>query len=196
MTNYRVPIESTFSWQRPVADRATAPAGGESKGHRYLVIATATGVFTGHEGDIAWYDGSNWQFDSPSAGFMVYVVDEEEVYLYTTSWATFASMSASVYDSDADGKIDPAAGGTGINSSAASGMPKVTAGVWSVDATLDDLSDGATYGKVKGSEIDSGQVKQVRAVVGTTDVSGDNILLTYSRMASYDAGYDCLLFEI
>lgn len=36
-------------------------------------------------------------------------------------------------------------GGTGIDSSGSTGIPKVTAGTWTVDATQDDLGDGTTY---------------------------------------------------
>ncbi|MCK4260026.1 MAG: hypothetical protein KAX49_13690 [Halanaerobiales bacterium] len=40
---------------------------------------------------------------------------------------------------------------------------------------LDDIADGTTYGKVKNTELNSGQVKQVRAVTGAANVTGDNI---------------------
>lgn len=40
---------------------------------------------------------------------------------------------------------------------------------------LDDITDGTTYGKVKNTELDNGQVKQIRAVTGLTDISGDDI---------------------
>ncbi|MDD4984689.1 MAG: hypothetical protein PHQ43_02695, partial [Dehalococcoidales bacterium] len=36
-------------------------------------------------------------------------------------------------------------GGTGVNSLTSSGVPKVTSGTWTVNATQDDLADGATY---------------------------------------------------
>jgi hypothetical protein len=36
-------------------------------------------------------------------------------------------------------------GGTGITSAGATGIPKVTAGVWSINATQDDLPNGVTY---------------------------------------------------
>jgi len=36
-------------------------------------------------------------------------------------------------------------GGTGINSSTSTGIPKVATGTWTVDATQDDLGDGTTY---------------------------------------------------
>jgi len=38
---------------------------------------------------------------------------------------------------------DAAHGGTGINSSSSSGVPKVNSGTWSIDATTDDLPEGS-----------------------------------------------------
>ena len=87
MADYRIPILDEFEWQQAVEDRVTAPAGGESKGHRYLVIATASGDFTGHENDIAYYDGASWNFVSPLEGMICWVKDEDEYYRYNgTSW--------------------------------------------------------------------------------------------------------------
>ena len=51
------------------------------------------------------------------------------------------------------------------------GTAWVTAGV----ADLDQIADGTTYGKVKNSELESGQVKQVRAVSASTDITGDTL---------------------
>lgn len=42
-------------------------------------------------------------------------------------------------------------------------------------ASLDDVPDGTTYGKVLNTELESGQVKQVRAVSNAQDVTGDTI---------------------
>lgn len=42
-------------------------------------------------------------------------------------------------------------------------------------ASLDDVPDGTTYGKVLNTELESGQVKQVRAVSGAVNVTGDQI---------------------
>jgi hypothetical protein len=42
-------------------------------------------------------------------------------------------------------------------------------------ASLDDVVDGSTYGKVLLTELESGQVKQIRAVTGAVDVSGDDL---------------------
>jgi len=44
-----------------------------------------------------------------------------------------------------------------------------------MNGDLDDIADGSTYGKVKNTELDNNQVKQIRAVSATTDVTGDTI---------------------
>jgi hypothetical protein len=41
--------------------------------------------------------------------------------------------------------------------------------------SLDDISDGTNFGKVLLSELTAGQVSQIRAVSGATDVTGDTI---------------------
>jgi hypothetical protein len=70
--------------QSSVKDRLTAPPGSPVHGDCYLVIATATGAFAGHENDIAQYYNSAWQFYTPSdPGWEVYVEDEGLKYTWT-----------------------------------------------------------------------------------------------------------------
>lgn len=53
-----------------------APTSGLAPGSAYLVIATATGVFAGHEGDVATFTLRNpempWEFSSPAYGDVAY----------------------------------------------------------------------------------------------------------------------------
>lgn len=42
-------------------------------------------------------------------------------------------------------------------------------------ASLDDVPDGTTYARVLATELESGQVKQIRAVTGTQDITGDDL---------------------
>jgi len=67
-------------------------------------------------------------------------------------------MKESVYDSGVDGKVNPAAGGTGLDTSGATGFPHVAAGTWSaiksnlaaaVAPTADeDSGDGYSVGSL------------------------------------------------
>lgn len=95
MVDYRVPEMSTFSWQLPVKDKdLTAPPGGEVKGDRYIVGPSATGLWSGHDDDIATYDGvSAWIFDTPVEGWQVWIEDENKFYKYDgTGWDTSADI--------------------------------------------------------------------------------------------------------
>lgn len=73
---------STDAWQYPVLDILDAPPGGESAGDRYLVSATPSGDFTGHENDIATYNGSGWDFDTPETWWMVWSTAQTSLYTY------------------------------------------------------------------------------------------------------------------
>lgn len=74
--------------QLAVATRANlAPPAAPVDGERYLIPVGATGAFAGHVNDIAvWQDGA-WRFLTPRAGWLLYVVDEQEILLHDgTAW--------------------------------------------------------------------------------------------------------------
>jgi hypothetical protein len=67
--------------QPPVDDRdVDTPPVTPSLGHRVIVGGTPTGVFVGHAGEIAQWDGSAWVFTTPKHGTLTYVSDEDEPY--------------------------------------------------------------------------------------------------------------------
>lgn len=91
MTKYRVPVLETFCWQEPVIrmDLNVAPGSGMAKGDRYIVASGASDDWAGHENDIAWWNGSAWEFDSPENGWKVFnngfdgaTNDDESFYRY------------------------------------------------------------------------------------------------------------------
>jgi hypothetical protein len=93
MAKYRVPVLETFCWQEPVIrmDLNDPPGSGMAKGDRYIVVKSpaATGLWVGHENDIAWWNGSIWEFDSPENGWKVFnngfdgaTNDDESFYRY------------------------------------------------------------------------------------------------------------------
>ncbi len=115
MADYRLVIEEFAPFQRQVLDKdRNDPPGTPAEGDRYLVGAAPTSEWTGHAGDIAWYDGAAWQFDSPEEGWFVYVADENVFYLFSgTAWAEFTAgsggdMTKAVYDTDDDGIVNAA----------------------------------------------------------------------------------------
>lgn len=74
-----------LTYKTAVLDRVTAPPGSPTVGDRYLVIATATGDFETHENNLAEYDGSTWQFETPENGDTVQVIAEDADYRYAGS---------------------------------------------------------------------------------------------------------------
>lgn len=81
-----------IDWQESVLEEESTPPGTPSTGDRYLVIATASGAWTGHEDDIAEYNGSSWDFTSPNDGMAVWIEDEDRLKVYNGSaWVTFGS---------------------------------------------------------------------------------------------------------
>lgn len=55
-----------------------APPAALDAGNRYIVAAGAQGDWTGHAGDIALYEGNGWSFYTPQAGWLAYVLDEDQ----------------------------------------------------------------------------------------------------------------------
>lgn len=63
------------------------PPGSPADGDAYIVAATATGAWTGHENDIAFYY-NGWIYVTPIEGTEAYVQDEDTKYRYSGSaWA-------------------------------------------------------------------------------------------------------------
>ncbi len=84
----------------PIADRVTAPPGSCADGAQYIIIATATGAFTGKEGQIAQAVGTNaangWNYrvlGTIDEGILAYVQDEDVEYKWSGSaWASAAPI--------------------------------------------------------------------------------------------------------
>lgn len=78
----------------------TAPPGSPSAGHRYIVAATATGAFTGQEGNIAVYIGTNWIFFTPSEGWRAYDQGANQFIIWNGSAWVLAGLSSSALRDD------------------------------------------------------------------------------------------------
>jgi hypothetical protein len=76
-----------------VKDRdLTAPPGGESDGDAYIVGASATGDWSGKDGEIAHYF-TGWLFTPPKDGFRLWVEDENAIIAYDgTNWRTLEAL--------------------------------------------------------------------------------------------------------
>lgn len=94
-----------FEWQPSVATISlTTPPGSPSTGDRYLIgldttASVATGLWSGQDGNIAEWDGSAWQFTTPTVGMFVSADDEgDKLYCFGgTLWSAkyFESTTAS-----------------------------------------------------------------------------------------------------
>ena len=58
----KVPTLEQFAWQPPVISASTDVPISPSKGDRYIVPSNATGVWIGHELDIATYTDTTWEY--------------------------------------------------------------------------------------------------------------------------------------
>lgn len=104
--------------QLAVADKDLAtPPGSPAEGVRYVVAASPTGAWAGHAGDIAAFQDGAWAFYDPGEGWLAWVADEDELYVFNgTSWIP-----------------NPAGGVTGVN-------PVSLVGVNATADTTDRLS--------------------------------------------------------
>ncbi len=116
-----------------VKDRdLTTPPGSPLAGDTYIPLATATGVWTGHEDDIAWFDGSAWQFKTPNEGW-VFRVEDEDVRVEFDG-AAWAEVVAGVTD---HGALTGLADDDHTQYSLASGTRAFTGEVAGVTPTVD-----------------------------------------------------------
>jgi len=66
----------------------TAPPGSPTEGDRHIVASVATGLWTGHEGEVAQWRDAAWQFFVPVDGWRAWVEDDaEEVIWSAAAWA-------------------------------------------------------------------------------------------------------------
>ena len=72
--------------QLSVKDRSlTAPPGSPSDGERYIVGASATGAWSGKEGQIAAFQDNAWMFYEPAEGWLSWVADEDKLLAFDGS---------------------------------------------------------------------------------------------------------------
>lgn len=89
-----------------LADPPPTPAAGAC----YLVATPATGQWSGRDGKLAGWDGTQWSFASPSEGMAVFDKSESRSKYFRNGWQLPAQPAApsggSVVDAEARGAID------------------------------------------------------------------------------------------
>ncbi len=106
MAKYHIIPEQRTLWQHSVIDKdLTSPPASPTKGNRYLIYGVGSGDWSGHDGDITYYDGSNWQFITKKEGMIVWVQDENEYYYYDgTNWGIYKK---GLFEIDVNGGLMP-----------------------------------------------------------------------------------------
>lgn len=126
----------------------TAPPGSPADGEAYLVDATATGLWTGHDGDIALYISTAWAFKEPKEGMCLYVKDEDLRIVYDgAAWQNASSSGGGTYtDEMARDAIGAAlvSGGT-VNIAVSDGSDTIT-----VSSGAVSTQSGTSYTAVLG----------------------------------------------
>lgn len=213
MAQYRIPVEETFSWQRPVISLQNDPPGSPVKADRYIVDDTPTGAWSGHADAIAWFDGTTWQFDNPVEGWCAYRNDLGRFYKFDGAiWEDLIEVTAGymlkyVYDSDDDGIVDAAEtvdDGAGNVSTAAQVKSAVDSAHTHANKAILDAVEEAFTTALKAAYDDA--VTKAHTHLNKTVLDAieeafttalkTNYDLAYSRMGSYDPDLGAILMTI
>ena len=70
-----------------------APPGTPAEGDRYLIAASATGAWTGHDGELGFYQDGVWRFAEPKSGWRLWAIDEEKFLVFDgTLWRDLQNL--------------------------------------------------------------------------------------------------------
>ncbi|MDX2287714.1 MAG: DUF2793 domain-containing protein [Hyphomicrobiaceae bacterium] len=100
--------------QLSVLDRdLPAPPATPSEGDRYIIAASATGDWAGHDADIALFVDGAWVIVEAREGFLAWVADEDRIVVFDgAAWVDLDGGGSSV-------AVNPATGGlVGVNTTA------------------------------------------------------------------------------
>jgi hypothetical protein len=97
--------------QATVISQLATPPGSPTNGDTHIIIATATGDWTGHEDKIAAYINSAWEFITPKEGWRVYDQNLDRYVIYDGSdWDQFDPKAPSFTVSGAPSASSSGAG--------------------------------------------------------------------------------------
>lgn len=216
MARRRVPVLEQFAWQPPitaVTTDTTPPT--SAKGDRYIVNnASPSGDWSGaSQWDIAWYDGSEWFFDTPSEGWRVYNLDTSSYWKFNGSeWvedpdaADFmvkqpGADTNNIGVFDTDGQIVD--GGMSLSDLVSQSDFNAHVGDTSIhfekgDINLADLGDVTSTGAQLESAIAKAHDQNTDQYLdqgGANEISAAQAKLAYDRRAQYDADLGVIFFD-
>ena len=100
-----ISLQAARAWKDPVTEYLTTPPVSPLTNSRYLVGASATGAWVGHDQSIATWNGSTWTFESPSNGWSVDITSTNKIYSYSSAlgyWvytgSNSSNLTASLFD--------------------------------------------------------------------------------------------------
>lgn len=158
-----------LSWQETVLDRGlNTPPGAPITGDRYIVGTSPTGVWVGHNNDIAEWDGTDWAYTAEREGLACWVEDENVYYAYNGS--AWVKLSEVINHNTLSG----VQGGTSseqyhLTNAQHSGLT-VGAATTLHSHTLDTIYDSGGAGLGKDATVDQGAFA-LTTPVGTNDAT-------------------------
>lgn len=169
-----------------ISQTETTPPGSPSEGDAYIIPVSATGVWTGHAEDIAYFFGGVWNFLPPSVGRGHEVwVEEDGIFVQWSGGSPSGWIPANAGDASAvsytpavpadwDGGVDPGAVNDGLDQLAERVTDLEGAGagtVTSVDASggVQTASGSAitTTGTVRGAHVINAQTGTSYALIAS-----------------------------
>ena len=184
--------------QLAVIDRLAAPPGSPEEGDRYIVDASATGAWVGHDGDIAAFIDGAWAFFVTLPGWIAYDAASGSVRLRQAGgWESFATYLGTPAIFGINTTAD-ATNRLAVRSNAVlfSGIEAADGGTGDVRFTINKEADGDTASLLFQSAW-SGRAEI--GLAGDTDfvfkVSPDGSAWTEAIRIDKDTGLAALLYD-
>jgi len=98
-------------WKHQTIDKdLTAPPGSPADEDQYIVATGGTGAWVGQDGNFAIWNAetSLWVFKIPEEGWFTWVLDEDKLYRYLTSWGEYTNYTHPNHTGDVTSVADGA----------------------------------------------------------------------------------------
>lgn len=193
MAKYYTPDLQKYEWQKAVIDKdILTPPGSPAAGDRYLINGTGTGAWSSNSNDITTWDGAAWIFAVKREGMIVWVKDEDKYYTYNgTVWsaADFHSHSnKTTLDSytQTEANLSDAVSKKHANTLDHTQGSDTALGSMAADINMN------TH-KLTALSVPSAAGDSIRA---TTTITEAALEATINKAPAYNAGLECLEFNI
>jgi hypothetical protein len=183
MTQFRVPVLENFAWQEPIIAISNGTGLTPTKGDRYIVGAAGGAFAAGTIGDIAWYDGTAWQFDTPSEGWRSFNKANDNFYFFDGSAWTNSTTLGDLYITG-DISSETAAVDWTLKDNEAKSITFITdVGLEMLNFNTTDGSEAVEFGQdvqISGSlNIDGGSIDLVSSVTSVKLANGSTAAVSF-----------------